>query len=277
MLIQRILTALVLLAVLLGALAWSITAFVAVVTLVLSVAMAEWLRLVGWNRGSAIAVAVVLGIALFLLHFSAPGVTESLVEPLSIVATLTWVVIALALPGAHGPRLPQLGPLAALGLGLVLIVAAWVALMHFLHQGGAQLLSVLAVVWIADTAAYFFGRAFGRRKLAPQISPGKTWAGVYGAMLSVIAIAIACWRFAPNAPLLSNRLFEGAGVLAASCLLAALVALSIVGDLFESLLKRRAGVKDSSQLLPGHGGVYDRIDALVPALPAAALFEQLAS
>lgn len=276
MLIQRVLTAVVLLAVLLGALVWSTSAFVAVVTLVIAIALAEWLRLAGWSRSRSIALATALGASLFLLYVFAPDAIEVLVFPCAVVATLTWIVIALALPGSNGPRLPKFGPGASLALSLVLMTAAWMALIHLLHQGGAQLLSMLAVVWIADTAAYFSGRAFGRRKLAPQISPGKTWAGVYGAVLSVIAIAIACWRFAPNAPLWSSHLFDGAGILAAGLLLTALVALSIVGDLFESLMKRRAGVKDSSQLLPGHGGVYDRIDALIPALPAAALFEQFA-
>ena len=137
------------------------------------------------------------------------------------------------------------------------------------------LLSVLVLVWIADTAAYVFGRAFGKRKLAPHISPGKTWAGVVGALIAVIALALLANRFWPASDLLSNRLVARYGF-GAAALLAALVVVSIVGDLFESLLKRQAGVKDSSHLLPGHGGVYDRIDALLPVLPLAALLEWMA-
>jgi phosphatidate cytidylyltransferase len=157
-------------------------------------------------------------------------------------------------------------------LAVLLTAAAWVALVHFLLEGVVALLSVLFIVWLADTAAYFAGRAFGKRKLAPHISPGKTWAGVVGAVVAVIGVALIAHQVAPDAALLSNRLLASLGVVGA-VLLGAIVLLSIVGDLFESLLKRQAGAKDSSHLLPGHGGFYDRVDALLPALPLAALLE----
>jgi phosphatidate cytidylyltransferase len=139
-----------------------------------------------------------------------------------------------------------------------------------------MLLSVFVIVWVADTAAYFAGRAFGRTKLAPHISPGKTWAGVYGAIAAVLVVAIAAWLLLPTAAIFTNRLLDEAVLAVAVMLIMALVAMSIFGDLYESLLKRQAGVKDSSHLLPGHGGVYDRIDALVPVLPLAALIDGLA-
>jgi len=124
-------------------------------------------------------------------------------------------------------------------------------------------------VWIADTAAYFSGRAFGRRKLAPQVSPGKTWEGVYGGLAAVGLYALAL------VPLAAEGGFKGVvaplSVIVWIALALALAALSVVGDLCESLLKRQAGVKDSGRLLPGHGGVLDRIDALLAAMPAAAL------
>jgi phosphatidate cytidylyltransferase len=127
----------------------------------------------------------------------------------------------------------------------------------------------MAIVWLADTAAYFAGRAFGRRKLAPAISPGKTWEGVYGALAAVAVYALALVPFAQAAG------YQGApapAAIAAWVVLAvALAALSVCGDLLESLLKRHAGVKDSGRLLPGHGGVLDRIDALLAAMPPAAL------
>ena len=127
----------------------------------------------------------------------------------------------------------------------------------------------MATVWIADTAAYFAGRAFGRRKLAPAISPGKTWEGVYGALAAVAAYALALWPAARRAGGFDDSgIAPLAGWIAAALVLAAL---SVVGDLFESLLKRQAGVKDSGSILPGHGGILDRIDALLAAMPAAAL------
>jgi phosphatidate cytidylyltransferase len=124
-------------------------------------------------------------------------------------------------------------------------------------------------VWVADIAAYFAGRAFGRRKLAPAISPGKTWEGVYGALAAVVLYALA---LVPLARAAGYPREPTALAIAAWIVLAlALTALAVGGDLFESLLKRLAGVKDSGTLLPGHGGILDRIDALLAALPLAAL------
>ena len=123
-----------------------------------------------------------------------------------------------------------------------------------------RLLAVLVLVWVADSAAYFVGRAWGRHKLAPAISPGKTWEGAAGGVAGALVYAIIC-----------KRLFDDVGwapYLAAAALLAVL---GIVGDLFESAAKRRAGVKDSGALLPGHGGILDRIDSATAVLPLAAL------
>jgi phosphatidate cytidylyltransferase len=124
-------------------------------------------------------------------------------------------------------------------------------------------LAVMALVWVADIAAFFSGRAFGRHKLAPSISPGKTWEGVAGAMAGVLVYGFAV---APTLPAVQNL----DRLVLVGCLLL-LTALSIVGDLFESLAKRQAGVKDSSQLLPGHGGILDRIDSQLSTLPLVAL------
>src|SRR5690606_23606746 len=130
------------------------------------------------------------------------------------------------------------------------------------------LLTMMALVWVADIAAYFSGRAFGQRKLAAHISPGKTREGAYGGIAAAAGFALAS-AACPNtygAALVAR--WGWVGALLAALLLAGL---SIAGDLFESLIKRRAGVKDSSRLLPGHGGVLDRIDALLPVLPLAIL------
>jgi len=271
---QRVITAVVLLALLVGALAWSAVAFELLATAIVAAALGEWMQLVGWPRGPAVAGAAVFGAVLFVVALVMPQWVEYALLPLSLLATIVWALVAVLLlrPDAMSVRLPR-------GVSTVLAVlmmsAAWFAMAHFLREGVVVLLSVLVIVWVADTAAYFAGRAFGKRKLAPHISPGKTWAGVVGAVVAVIGIAVIAQLVAPDAGLLSNRLLARLGVVGA-VLLGAVVLLSIVGDLFESLLKRQAGVKDSSRLLPGHGGFYDRIDALLPTLPLAALLEWIA-
>ena len=127
----------------------------------------------------------------------------------------------------------------------------------------------MAIVWIADSAAYFAGRRFGRHKLAPAISPGKTWEGVYGAMFAVGAYALALLPLADKSGY--ARALSAGAIAVWVALVVLLALLSVSGDLFESLLKRQRGVKDSGNVLPGHGGVLDRIDALTAAMPAAAL------
>jgi phosphatidate cytidylyltransferase len=128
----------------------------------------------------------------------------------------------------------------------------------------------MALVWVADIAAYFAGRAFGKRKLAPSISPGKSWEGVYGALAGVTVYMVINGLL--GNPLLGAA--PGLGVVVATLVL---TPVSVLGDLFESAMKREAGVKDSSGLLPGHGGVLDRVDALASTLPVAALLAAWAS
>jgi phosphatidate cytidylyltransferase len=152
------------------------------------------------------------------------------------------------------------------GLGVLLIVATWAAMVSLHDRGPWALLAVMALAWVADIAAYFTGRAYGRHKLAPSVSPGKTWEGVWGALVGVLiygAVVGVVTGYLGAASFL--------GLLGAAICLLVLTALGIAGDLFESLLKRQAGVKDSSALLPGHGGVLDRIDSLMAILPLAAL------
>jgi phosphatidate cytidylyltransferase len=271
---QRVITAIVLLALLVGALAWSTVAFELLATAIVAAALGEWMQLVGWPRGPAVAGAAAFGAVAFVVALVMPQWVEQALVPLSLLATVVWAALAVLLlqPDAMSVRMPR-GVSTA--LALLMMSAAWVALVHFLLEGVVVLLSVLVIVWLADTAAYFAGRAFGKRKLAPHISPGKTWAGVGGAVVAVIGVAVIARLVAPDAGLLSNRLLATLGVVGAA-LLGAIVLLSIVGDLFESLLKRQAGVKDSSHLLPGHGGFYDRVDALLPTLPLAALLEWIA-
>ncbi len=156
-------------------------------------------------------------------------------------------------------------------LAFLLPLAAWCAVMLLLRSGVVVLLVGVLHRLACRHRRLLRGRAFGKRKLAPHISPGKTWAGLWGAMIAVILIAVAARAVAPEAVIFSSRLIDRAGAVFALALLAALVAVSVIGDLFESLLKRQAGAKDSGHLLPGHGGFYDRLDAMLALLPPAAL------
>lgn len=142
----------------------------------------------------------------------------------------------------------------------MVLLPAWLAIVQFRALGVLTLLAVLSIAWVADIAAYFSGRAFGKHKLAPSVSPGKTWEGVAGAVVGVLILGFAVGPLAGV-----NTVFWAA-------ILVLLTAVSVLGDLFESLLKRLAGIKDSSQLLPGHGGILDRIDSLTAILPVSACF-----
>jgi phosphatidate cytidylyltransferase len=272
MLGQRILTAVVLVLLLLGTLAAASPWPFALLTLVLIAAAGwEWGRLnqagtaLAWAMGATVGLA---GAAALLA-----GWKQDAPEALWWVVALLWVVaggLALKSGPALWPRLPKA---ARWVVGLVTLWAAWLALAHARAVGINFLLSVLALVWMADVAAYFGGRALGRRKLAPSISPGKSWEGVWSGMVGVLALA-ALWiaideRFAVDAPSLFTRLWQHLGGVGMVLALLVLSGLSVVGDLVESLVKRAAGAKDSSRLLPGHGGVLDRVDALLPVLLAA--------
>ena len=152
---------------------------------------------------------------------------------------------------------------------------------HARSAGINFLLSILCLVWVADIAAYFGGRRFGRRKLAPAISPGKSWEGVWSGMAGVLLLGGVWTRLVDtqpgvDSPSLYGLLWAGLGLPLAVLALVFLSAMSVVGDLLESLVKRAAGVKDSSRLLPGHGGVLDRIDALLPVFPLALALAGLA-
>jgi phosphatidate cytidylyltransferase len=268
---QRVITALILMGVLVGALLWSPNAVLGLVTLVIAFTLLEWLQLAGWTKPAAAGAAIVYSAGLLAFGYMAPHLADAIGPGVTVVATIIWIGIAFWLTRSQVVARPLPRPVTALA-AIVLVGAAWLALLHFLQLGMLTLVSVLFIVWLADTAAYFAGRAWGRRKLAPHISPGKTWAGVYGAMAAVLLTATLAWWFAPEAALFSNNLFTALGWLALVPLLL-LVTASVVGDLYESLIKRQANVKDSGQILPGHGGVFDRVDAMVPSLPVAALVD----
>ena len=261
MLVTRILTATALLAAFLAALFYlDPKQFSAAVAVVVAIAAHEWSALAGTGKtgGLAYAGASVLAYGLFLLlPQSARGLMWG--------ALAFWmVVVPWRLARGRAPA-PLLWTLAA---GLVVIVPAGIAMASLPRD---LLLLFLGLVWTADTAAYFVGRAFGRHKLAPSISPGKTWEGVAGAAAGCVIYAIIWASF--------DRELRAhvQGVIWVPFLTGVLLlcALSVVGDLFESALKRQAGAKDSGNLLPGHGGVLDRIDSATAALPGALLLMQV--
>lgn len=272
MLRQRIVTALVLVGLLLVALTMAQAWPFALLTLALIAAAGwEWGRL---NQANG-SVSMVMGAALAMagvLALSSSWRTEAPAAVWWSAAALWAVAGTMAL--RSGPQLwPQLPAPARWVVGLVALWLAWLAIAHARAIGVNFLLSVLCLVWMADVAAYFGGRAFGRRKLAPSISPGKSWEGVWSGMLGVLLLA-ALWmwidtHFEVDGPSLYSRLWQTHGWVLSVLSLLALCGLSVVGDLVESLVKRAAGAKDSSALLPGHGGVLDRVDALLPVLPAA--------
>ena len=279
MLKQRIITAVVLLAILLPALFYPSPLPFAAVTLVLIAAGAwEWGRLNGLGQTGSL----VLGLVCLLLCAASwqAGLIDRSLPVLWSIAGPAWVLAgAWMLRGgvAGWPRIPRA---VRLVFGLLALWVAWLAVAQARAIGVNFLLSILVLVWVADVFAYFAGRTFGlkftKNKLAPAISPGKSWEGVWGGMLGVVLLGI-CWvvadaRLAAQVPSLYTRLaFHGWWLLLIGVLFMA--AMSVVGDLVESLIKRSAGAKDSSNLLPGHGGVLDRIDALIPALPLAVLFD----
>ena len=269
MLAQRIITAVILLAIIVGALWAGTVAFAGLAAVAMGAAAYEWLHLAGHQPLAGTLGAVGLAAALFAADFYGVVDADDVLH-LAALAIGIWLALVVVLVQAqrNSVRIPRL---ASTVLCIVLLCAAWMSALQLVRLGVTQLVSALAIVWIADTAAYFAGRAWGRRKLAAKISPGKTWAGVVGAIVVVLALALAAAFLWPEIPLFSTLLLQRLSPPVALLLLAGLVALSIVGDLFESLLKRQAGAKDSSRLLPGHGGVLDRIDALLPLLPAAFL------
>lgn len=272
MLRQRVITALVLLAVMLAALAaegpmpfaWLSLGFMAA-------AGWEWARLN--QAGSVAAVLQALALVLCgLLTLSSPW-RDDLPLALWGAIVLLWAVSALWVLRRGPANWADVPRGLRWALGLIALWAAWLALIHARGLGINFLLSMLCVVWMADIAAYFGGRAWGRRKLAPAISPGKSWEGVWSGLVGVLVLA-AVWiavdaRFPFDGASLFTRVHQAYGSLVLVLALLVLAGLSVVGDLIESLVKRACGAKDSSRLLPGHGGVLDRVDALLPVMPAA--------
>ena len=281
MLWQRVVTAVVLLLVLLPALFYpSPEPFCLVALLFIAAGTWEWARLSACGPATALAMGL-LAAALCALAWLA-GLLERPLVGLWLAAAVLWVLGGGWLLRGGQPALRQLPQWLRLALGLLVLCVAWLAVAQARTIGINFLLSVMVLVWVADIGAYFAGRRWGgrwiHRKLAPSISPGKSWEGVLGGMFGVLLLALA-WRWADGVwqaqpASLYTQLSLSLHWLAVPAVLA-LVGMSVAGDLLESLLKRVAGAKDSSGLLPGHGGVLDRLDALLPTLPLALLLRAL--
>ncbi|MDN3923046.1 phosphatidate cytidylyltransferase [Roseateles violae] len=272
MLKTRILTAIVLLAVLLPTMFAASPWPFALLTIVMIAAGGwEWARLNGAPGAPALifgaGLAAACGATLLAWGLQAPPAW------CWWLAGLIWVLGGVFALRAGPTRWPGVSRLLRLALGALALWAAWLAIVQARAVGINYLLSIFCLVWMADIAAYFGGRTFGRRKLAPAISPGKSWEGVWSGMAGVLLLGLV-WVHGIDAHLqvdsasLYGRLLHGMGAVSILALVF-LAAMSVVGDLFESLIKRAVGAKDSSQLLPGHGGVLDRVDALLPVFPLA--------
>lgn len=260
MLKQRVLTALVLAPLAIwGILTLSTRGMAIALSLIYLVAAWEWARLAGLRRalsrlGYAAALMALLWVCWQLLGM--PGVVQAI-----LYAALAWWLVALVWVARYGGGAggaDNACPLKTLA-GIPVLVPAWVALV-VLHQqyGPPWVVFVIVLIWVADSGAYFAGRLWGRTKLAPRVSPGKTREGVFGALALVLLYTLVAGT------VLDVKAAHLAGLVALGLLL---VPVSVLGDLFESMIKRLAGLKDSGSILPGHGGVLDRIDSLTATAP----------
>lgn len=264
MLKTRILTAIIILPLFLSALFFLRDIFWAIVLLSLTViGSREWSRLAGFSVRNTIIFMLLTtfigGELLFQMSESLKtNVYSSDLIWVYIVSAAFWIICV-------PPYLNQLytikNPLLLMLAGWMLLLPTCLALYQLRAISPALLLGLMATIWISDTAAYFTGRSLGKRKLASQISPNKTWEGVFGALVAVFIYGLV-WDFWFIEESLAAKLIP---------LLLLMAILGIIGDLYESLMKRQAGVKDSGNILPGHGGILDRIDALTASLPFAIL------
>lgn len=249
----RVITALVLLGVLTPALFFaSQLIWVLLVTGVVAAASWEWGRLLRAETKQQWFFVLFISITCLLLSFM-----PTINQPIYGLAVFFWCgIVPLWLRYKWILRANILGWL----IGLQVLLPAWIAMVDLRLESPSILLAVLAIAWVADIAAYTAGKCYGKHKLAPSISPGKTWEGAAGAWLGVSVYGLVVLSLS------SYTIY----LLQAIAAFLVLTAVSVMGDLFESLLKRHAGLKDSSQLLPGHGGVLDRVDSLTSVLPVAA-------
>ncbi len=244
--------------------------FSALIAAVVAYSAWEWSSLAGLRRpllraGYVIALVVVMAWLFSGWQLPASGLNKAVALPLLLVAGAWWAVALLWVQGYPSSAVLWGSVVVCLGVGILVLVPLWLAISVLVAEprGPWLVLTVVLIVALADIGAYFTGRAFGKHKLAPAVSPGKTWEGVLGGLASVAVFiaALGIWR-----ELDVQAWLPWTGV----ALVTALA--SVLGDLLESMLKRHRGVKDSGTILPGHGGLLDRLDSLTAALPVFTLF-----
>ena len=231
--------------------------------LVLVLGAWEWCRLIGLTELKLQAVYIVGMLLTALIVQFLPSII------IYALASLWWffaLVLVLQFPGSQGlweNHMP-----IKIAIGFALLVPTWLGIVELQGQNVWNLVLVFILIWSADSGAYFAGRKFGNKKLAPEVSPGKSIEGVIGGLLLALAVALVFQNWTD---------LKGLGFLQSLILFVAVVLFSVLGDLTESMFKRASGVKDSSQLLPGHGGILDRIDSLTSAVPIYFTFYWLLS
>jgi phosphatidate cytidylyltransferase len=283
MLAHRVASALVLLAALIAALMSSSPwPWMAMITLMTAAANWEWARLTGYAAPATYAMAAVFVLGVAATMFLIGGQQLATQHVVWWMLSATWVVMGCLVLSRGVSGWTQWPQALRMVIGFLALLAVWWALVLCAADSLNFLMSVLMVVWVSDVAAYFGGKSlggkvFGARKLAPSISPGKTWEGAVSGALGALLLAWVWTRWVDSSsfvdgPSLFSRLVASHGWVVMWLAVLLLVIMGIVGDLFESMVKRAAGAKDSSRLLPGHGGVLDRVDALLPVVPMAWTF-----
>lgn len=279
MLKERVISAIVMIIAVLTAMFWlSPLPFTIALAAIVVAGMWEWAQFAGLKRPVPRAVVALVAICLFVLlilantnYIQAARFLTDETVPLLFIACVWWLVaLGLVVTYPKSANLWAKAVSAKFIFGFFTLVPFFIATLALRfhnyavneYQGTFLLLYVCLLVWGADSGAYFFGRAFGKRKLAPAVSPGKSWEGVMGGLLTSGVIAFLFLQFAPE-----NVFGRELAVMPFMLISVATVAISVLGDLAESMFKRQAGIKDSSNLIPGHGGILDRIDSLTAAVP----------
>ena len=271
MLKQRIITAVLLAAAFLAGMYWlSPPVLAAVFAVVVALAAGDWAAMAGLSGGRARSLYALLVVAaaaaLYVYAGYQSGVSRDQIQPILGLACLWWCFALLWVRSFPASQQLWDSRLMRSLMGMLILLPAWFAAVYLLHieTRGAVMVVLVLIVATADIGAYFTGRALGRHALAPSVSPGKTWEGFWGGIVAVALLGLLLWHFLPDR-------YDHLSLPAVTLVALATAFASVLGDLTVSMVKRVSGVKDSSTLLPGHGGLLDRIDSLCAAAPTFAL------